>query len=263
MTNTDEVAEQANASQPQEETPDTQTSNPEESEPVTDHQESTDLDKEYLEEVETDNTDWKKRYSDSTREYQKLRQEQQQYAKAIENLERFAKTNPRILEEIEAAQRQMPVGQTVDPSSLQSQIDQALEPIKKVAAELQQKDRETKGRVLTDFEKKNPDLFPVNATIEQKRSIRQKIGKVAGVLVESGMDFNEAINRAYLTINPKAAIQKGRDEAYLEAQTESQAGFTSQSSTDTRQTKKVKYSKAELDNAKKLGDKYYKAMLED
>lgn len=75
------------------------------------------------------------------------------------------------------------------------------------------------------------------------------------------MEFKEAVSRAYLTVNPKAAIQKGKDEAYLEGFSEEQAGFSSQSSTEGKKPGKPRYSKVELEIGKKMG--VDKAMQED
>ena len=116
-------------------------------------------------------------------------------------------------------------------------------------------------KVLAAFEKKTPDLFPSNATKEEKAKIRQRIGKVALTLTETGMSFKTAVGRAYLTVNPKGAVQKGKDEAYLEGLDERQAGFSSQASTEGKKSGKPKYTQAELEKAKKFGDKYYKSMI--
>ncbi len=91
--------------------------------------------------------------------------------------------------------------------------------------------------------------------------IRQRIGKVANALVETGMDFPKAVGRAYLTVNPKVAVQEGKDKAYLEGIDEEQAGFSGQTSTEGKKPTKPKYSKRELE----IGDKMAvgKAMRKD
>jgi len=214
---------------------------------------------------QSEDIDYKKRYGDSTREVRKIQDENKQYQQAIQRLEALAEANPRIMREIEAAQQaglnQQPQqsGQFNNPD-IQNQLDQALEPIRKVATELQQQDRNKKAEVLADFEKQNPDLFPTNATAEQKKQVRKQIGSVAQALVNSGMEFKQAVERAYLTINPESAIRKGRDQAYLETYGDGTAEFTSQSSAETK-TKKPKYRKGELEAAKKLG--VFDAMLKE
>ena len=212
------------------------------------------IEEDYLEE-EVDETDYKKRYGDSTKEYQKLKEETKDHASAIENLEKLSVLNPKIVEEIEAARKL--AGNEPDvtgnvTNDVQRQVDAALEPVKKVAQDLHDKEKLNKVKVLTAFEKKN-QLFAPKATKEQKQQIRQRIGKVANALVETGMDYKDAVDRAYLTINPKAAIQKGKDEAYLESLDEEQAGFSSQSSTEGRKPTKTKHSKAELAIGDKMG----------
>jgi len=209
----------------------------------------------YLED-EKPKVDYKKRYGDSTREFQTLKKETDTYSKALTNLERLAETNPNIITEIEAAQKTLgetvkglPAGSTL----VQKQIDEALEPVKKVAQDIQSRERLSKVKTLATFEKKNPKLFSPKATKKEKRAIRQRIGKVANALVETGMDFPEAVNRAYLTVNPKAAIQQGKDKAYLEGLDEEQAGFSGQTSTEGKKPTKPKYTKAELKAGDKMG----------
>jgi hypothetical protein len=142
-------------------------------------------------------------------------------------------------------------------------VEEALAPFKEVTKGIQNKERLAKIKVLAAFEKKNPDLFPPKATLEQKKEIRQKIGKIANALVETGMPFSKAIERAHLTVNPKAAIKKGRDKAYLEGLSEEQAGFSSQTSTEGKKSKKPRYTKKELEIAEMMGSKYKKAMLKE
>jgi len=202
--------------------------------------------------------DYKKRYSDSTREFQSLKTEKDKLSTALDNLEKLSKANPKIMAEIEAAK-----GMSGQSTLIQQQIDDALEPVKKATQELQNKESQVQMKVLANFEKKNPTLFPTNASAEEKRAIRQKIGKVANTLVETGMSFKNAVDRAYLTINPKAAVQKGKDEAYLEGLGEETASFSGQSSTEGKKSGKPKYTQAELAKAKKFGDKYYKSMINE
>lgn len=217
------------------------------------------IEKGYLEDKEEES--YKKRYGDSTREYQTLQKKNKNLSSAIENLEGLSKLNPKIVEEIESAQRMSGNKGSSENSTLQRQIDDALEPVKKVARDIEDSQRRVKVKVLANFEKKNPNLFSTKATKKEKKEIRQRIGKVANALVESGMEFPEAVNRAYLTVNPKAAIQKGKDQAYLESLDEEQAGFSSQSSTEGKKPTEPKYSKTELGIGDKMG--VGKAMRKD
>lgn len=218
--------------------------------------------KDYLGE-DQEETDWKKRYGDSTREFQTLKTETETMSKAMAALEKLAKVNPSIIAEIEKA-RQLETGAGQDSTLIQQQIDKALEPVKKVAQDFENKERLSKAKVLSAFEKYTPDLFSPKATAEEKKVIRQRIGKVANALVESGMDFKKAVSRAYLTINPKAAVKQGKDEAYAESFAEDQAGFSSQSSDESKKTK-PRYSQKELEVADKLdpSGKVKKSMLEE
>ena len=130
-----------------------------------------------------------------------------------------------------------------------------------MAQDIESKERISKVKVLATFEKKNPDLFSPKTTKKEKRAVRQRIGKVANALVETGMDWSEAVDTAYLTVNPKAAVQKGKDQAYLEGVAEEQAGFSSQSSTEGKKPTKPKYNKEELKAGDKMG--VGKAMRKD
>lgn len=217
----------------------------------------------YLGEKPEEKIDYKKRYGDSTREFQTLKTESDKLSLALKNLENLARLNPKIVAEIEAAQKTGQVSQPASSTLIQQQIDTALEPVKKVAQGLQDKDRRSKVKILAAFEKKNPKLFSPKTTKKEKRAIRQQIGKVANALVESGMDFKDAVPRAYLTVNPKAAVQKGKDEAYVEGLGEKQAGFSSQTSTEGKKPAKPKYTKVELEIGKKLGKKYHQAMIKE
>ena len=269
----DEAAEKANASEPTEGEPSSEKENleaPKETEKVElKEPKPKEIASDYLGEPKTEEkVDWKKRYAGSTKEFQTLKTESDRHQTALTNLENLARLNPKIADEIEAAQRmtgQANQGLPTRGASVQQQVDEALEPVKKVAQDLQAKNRRARVKVLAAFEKKNPDLFSPEATKEEKAAIRQKIGKVANVLSESGMDFKEAVNRAHLTVNPKAAVQKGKDEAYAEGLGERQAGFSSQTSTEGKKAKKTKYSKKELEIADKLDrtGKVKKAMLEE
>jgi hypothetical protein len=257
----EEVADKANASPSTEETTD---SKQETQEPSTEEKgdkvetpapKEEDIKSDYLGEPKEE-IDYKKRYGDSTREYQKLKEESGQTTQALKQLEELAAKNPKILAEIEAAQQLVnQSAQVQDSYSVQQQINTALEPVKRVTQEIQNKDRLTRIKTLTAFEKKNPDLFSPQATAEEKKAIRQKVGGVANVLAESGMNYSEALDRAYLTINPKAAIQKGKDEAYAEGYGETQAGFSSQTSTEGKSPKKKSYTPGELEAAAAMGVK--------
>lgn len=213
-------------------------------------------------ETKTEEANWQKRYGDSTREYQTLKKKTDNLSLAMDNLEKLTKANPKIVSEIEAAQRNL-TGDGQNSTLTKQQISEVLEPVKKIARDLQDRDNRTKMKVLVAFERKTPNLFSSKTTKEEKREIRQRIGKVANVLAESGMSFKQAVSRAYLTVNPKAAIQKGKNEAYLEGLGEKQAGFSSQGSTEGKKSGKPKYTRKELENAKKFGDKYYKAMIKE
>ena len=216
---------------------------------------SEEIEKDYLEEEKSEET-YKKRYGDSTKENQTIREKNKTLTLAIENLENLSRLNPKIADEIEAANKMSgEAGKDLPTSStlVKQQVDEALGPVKQVVQDIQSKERLSKVKVLATFEKKNPKLFSPKATKEQKREIRQRIGKVANALVETGMDFPAAVNRAYLTVNSKAAIQKGKDKAYLEGLNEEQAGFSSQSSTEGKKPTKPKYSKAELKAGDKMG----------
>lgn len=266
----EEAAEAANASETTNEESSSEKENLDESKETEAESESTEeIAEDYLgedsdtgEEVKEE-VDYKKRYGDSTREYQKLKEKTDSLSQAISNLEKFAKANPRIVEEIEKAQQLVGAQQGSDGTFIQQQIDEALEPIKKVARDLEQKDKLEKAKTLAAFEKKHPKLFSPSKSKEEKRSLRQKIGRVANTLVETGMTYDQAVERAYLVVDPKAAVQKGKDEAYLETLGEDQAGFASQSSGEGKKSGKPKYTKEELEKAKKFGDKYYKAMLKE
>lgn len=262
-----EVTDKVNASETTKEESGSEKENPEDSketkrkaEPLKEEEAASD----YLEEKPEEEVDYKKRYGDSTREYQSLKTEKDRLSKALANLEGLAKTNPKIVEEIEAAQEQIgkdsPVG---DNLGVQKQINEALEPVKKIAQEFQQRDRQSKIKALIAFEKKNPELFDPKATKEEKKAVRQRVGKVANTLVETGMPYSEALKRAHLTVNPKAAIKEGKDKAYLEGITEEQAGFSGQTSSEGKKPGKPKYTKEELEAAKKLGPKVYQAMIEE
>lgn len=208
-----------------------------------------------------DTTDWKKRYSDSSREFQTLRQEAENYKQAMANLENLAQANPRILAEIEAAQRLATQQSNFYDQIVQRQVNQELAPIKKIAQDLQNQERQAKTQTFIDFEKKNPSLFPPKATEQQKKQIRGQIGRVVNALIETGMPFQEALDRAALTVNPQIAIQRGKDEAYLESQGETQAEFSSQTSAEGKKTKKKTFTPGELKAAEAMGVK--DAMLKD
>lgn len=203
--------------------------------------------------------DYKKRWEGSTKEYEKLKKEADSYSQAMKQLEKLAEMNPNILSEIEKAQQQSSGGSS--PDDVDERINKAIEPVIKVTQELENKEKLKQVKVLTSFEKKNPDLFPPKATAEEKKAIRQRIGKVANTLVDTGMSFKEAVDRAYLVVNPKAAEKKGRDKAYVEGLSEERAGFSSQTSTEGKRDKKVKYNQRELEIAEKMGVK--QAMIGD
>jgi hypothetical protein len=262
----DEATDKVNAPEPQKEESSPNKENLEDSKDKV-KSEPEEIAGDYLEEGKSEEIDYKTRYGDSTREYRTLQQEHRAlkeksgtYIQAVETLERLARLNPRIAAEIEAAQGLS--GQSTS-TLVEQQVEKALAPFKEVTQGIQNKERLSKVKVLTKFEQKNPDLFPAKATVEQKKEIRQRIGKVANALVETGMPFSKAVERAYLTINPKAAIQKGKDKAYLEGLSEERAGFASQTSTQGRKSKKTGYSKRELEIAEKMGNKYKEAMLKD
>ena len=267
----DEATEEVNAPEPTEEEASSEEENLETSEEEKEEKKDKvevepkpgEIEEDYLEEEKEEKPDYKKRYGDSTREYQTLKKKTDTLSEAIENLERLAQVNPKIVTEIEEAQKTSGEASKGLPSStlVQKQIDESLEPVKKLAQDIQSKERLSKVKVLATFEKKNPKLFSPKATKKEKRVIRQRIGKVANALVETGMDFPEAVNRAYLTVNPKAAIQEGKDKAYLEGLDEEQAGFSRQTSAEGKKPTKPKYSKKEL----KIGDKMGvgKAMRKD
>ncbi len=261
----EEAAEAANASETTKEESSSEEENLDESKETKEVTESKEeITDDYLEEEsEEKKVDYKKRYGDSTREYQTLKKTTDDLSLAMSNLEKLTKANPKILAEIEAAQGMTDETNQGSSTLIQQQVDKAIEPIKKVAQEFQDRDRRAKVKVLAVFERKNPKLFSPKATKEEKRAIRQRIGKVANALVETGMTFKQAVNRAYFTVNPKIAVQKGKDEAYLEGLSEQQAGFSSQVSTKGKRSGKPKYSKAELEAAKKLGKKYYNAMIKE
>ena len=213
---------------------------------------SEEIEEDYLDDEKTE-PDYKKRYGDSTRENQTIRDKNKNLTLAIENLDKLSALNPKIAAEIEAAQKMSGGTQDSSSTAVQEQIDKALEPVKKVAQDMENKERLSRVKIFANFEKKNPKLFSPKATREEKTAIRQRIGKVANALVESGMDFSKAVDRAYLTVNPKAAIQKGKDQAYLEGENENQAGFSSQSSTEGKKPTKPKYSKKSLEIGDKMG----------
>lgn len=204
--------------------------------------------------------DYKKRYADSTREYQKIATEKEQLSKEMEALEKLAQKNPNIIAEINKARE---MAGEAKASNDEDRIDRKLEDIQKKVQELSRKEDLEKVKIFQNFERRNPDLFPPNATAEEKKAIRNKIGRVANTLVDTGMDLSEAVDRAYLTINPKAAEKAGRDKAYAESLTEEQAGFSSQTSAEGKRQSKTQYTKEELDIASKMGDKYKEAMLKD
>lgn len=262
----DEATSKANASETTEGEPSSKQENleaPKETKEEVKVESKEEITSDYLEEgKEEKKVDYKKRYGDSTREYQTLKTRTDRLNQAITNLETLAKANPKIVAEIEAAQGMASSDQNLPSSTLniQQQIDKALEPVKKVAQGLQDKDRQSKVKVLAAFESKNPKFFS-KLKGKEKKAIRQRIGKVANALVETGLDFKDAVNRAYLTVNPKAAIQKGKDKAYLEGLDEKQAGFSSQTSTEGKKPGKPKYTKKELEIGEKMGVK--KAMLKD
>jgi hypothetical protein len=263
-----EVTEKVNASNPttEETEPAKETGNSEETETKVTEPESEDstkkLGSDYLgTEVEgEDSTDWKKRYSDSTKGVQKLQAEKQELETALNTLEKLGQANPRIAAEIQAAQNSI----QANPNStlIQQQVAQGLEPIKKIATKLHQKDQNEKIETLANFEKKNPNMFPKGATVKEKTAIRQQIGKVAAALQESGMGFQKSIERAYLSVNPDAAIQKGRDEALLQTHGNGQAEFSSQTSTEGKQAKPTQYTKRQLEIASKFKTSSGKNMKE-
>jgi len=243
----DEATQEVNAPEPTK--PEKSSSEPENLEDSKTKVEPEEIAEDYLEEEPKETVDYKKRYGDSTREFQEFKKKTDAQTQAVEQLEKLAKLNPKIVAEIEAAQK-LSGG---DSTLVKQQIDEALEPVKKMTQELQNKDKLEKVKVLAKFEKKNPDLFSPKATAEEKKKVRQQIGKVANALVESGMSYSRAVERAHLTVNPKAAIQKGKDEAYLEGLDEKQAGFSGQASTEGRKPTKTSYSKRELEIGDKMG----------
>jgi len=224
--------------------------NPEESQDT--KVETTDSD--YFGEKKEEETevDYKKRYSDSTRQYQILKEEAELSASQLKRLEKLAQKNPKIFEEIKRAQENASEGQPIDSTLIQREIERQIKPIK----EGYQKDRQAeKFKVLNSFAKKNPKLFPPKAT----REIREKMGKdimdVADVLAKKGMDYSKAVKRAALSVNPQAARQQGKDEAYLEMVSTDQASFSSQVSDEGKRTKKVRHSAKALEAAKAMGVK--------
>ena len=259
----DETAKMANASETIKEDSSSEEENLDESKDL--KVESTeDKASDYLDESKEPKgeVDYEKRYSDSTREYQKLKTDSDKLSLAMENLEKLAKINPQISAEIDKARKGESTNQ--DSSTLaQQQIDKALEPVNKIVKGFEERERKAKLGVLSSFEDKHPDLFSTKTTKKERSAIRQKIGKVARTLEETGMSYKQAVDRAYLTIDPKAAIQEGKDEAYLERLDANQAGFSSQSSTEGKKSGKPKYSQAQLEAGKKFGDKYYKSMIEE
>lgn len=246
MTDKKEVADKANASNTEEESS-TDEDNLEESKSTVE-EESAGAD--YLEEDKPE-IDYKKRYGDSTREYQTLKQEKEKLSGALDEFEKLSQRNPRIIAEIEAAQG-MTGSSNTNTDTVKQQIEEAIEPLRKVTQGVQDKERLTQVRILTDFEKKNPDLFSPKATKEEKKEIRQKIGKVANTLFDTGMSYENAVSRAHLMVNPKAAESKGRDQAHLDSLDEKQAGFSSQTSTEGAKPTEGKYNSEELRIAKMM-----------
>jgi len=262
----DEAAKTANASETTNDDTSSDKENLEESK-ETKVESKEDLSSDYLEEDSEEDVDYKKRYGDSTREFQALKTKADRTSLALKNLEKLAKVNPKIMSEIDIALgKDSKKGGENQPTStlIQETVDKALEPIKKVTQDLEDKNTRAKIKTLATFEKKNPNLFPSGATKEEKRTIRQTIGRVANALVETGMPFKKAVSRAYLTINPKSAIQKGKDEAYLEKLDQGQAGFSRQVSAEGKKVKKPSVSKRELEIADKLdpSGKVRKSLLE-
>ena len=146
---------------------------------------SEEIEEDYLDDEKTE-PDYKKRYGDSTRENQTIRDKNKNLTLAIENLDKLSALNPKIAAEIEAAQKMS--GASLDSSStaVQEKIDKALEPISKVAQEMQNKERLSKVKIFANFEKRNPKLFSPKATEKEKTAIRQRIGIVTNALVKSG-----------------------------------------------------------------------------
>ncbi len=252
----EEATQKVNAPEPTEESG-SDKDNPEDSKEEKVEVKPEEIAEDYLEEKEEDKPeiDYKERFANSTREYQTLKKEKDGLSQAIDQLEELSKLNPKIVSEIEEAQKLSGKGAEDAPldsgDSVQQKIDKAVEPIKKVTQNIEQKERLAKAKTLADFEKRNPDLFPPKATAEEKREIRQRIGKIANAMVDTGTPFKKAVSQAYLSINPKAAEQKGKDKAYLEGIDEERAGFSSQTSTEGAKSEKIKYSNRELE----IGDK--------
>jgi hypothetical protein len=261
--NNEEATDEVNAPEPKEEESSSEEENLETEEKTEPESKEPDpaITEDYLEEDKPE-IDYKKRYGDSTKGFQEYKEKAEPAIEAVKRLEELSEANPNILSEIEKAKAMGQGDNKPDsPDLVDQKINKALEPIKKVTQDLENKERMSRVKVLAAFEKKNPKLFPPKASAEDKRAIRQRIGKVANTLVETGMTFSEAVDRAYLTVNPKAAEKKGRDKAYVEGLSEERAGFSSQTSTEGAKPKKVKHSKRELEIGDKMG--VGQAMRED
>jgi len=82
-------------------------------------------------------------------------------------------------------------------------------------------------------------------------------------LEAQGIPYAKALDQAAVAVSPLIATRRGKDEAYAEMFGQGQAETAKQTSQEGRTPDKAKYTKNELDIAKKLGGPYYDAMVKE
>lgn len=165
--------------------------------------------------TEDDDDGYKKRYSDSSREAQRLAAEVAAKQKEIDEWVEFVQSDPDLAETVKAKSGKT-FGKEADKLV---QMEQRL-------ASIEKKEREV---LIKSFEiDKKKDGFEFNP------DVRKKIGAIAKSL-EGAMTYDEALEVAFIRINKDKITQKasdtGKKQAFAQSKANSEAIYTTSNST--------------------------------
>lgn len=164
--------------------------------------------------TEDDDDGYKKRYSDSSREAQRLAAEVAAKQKEIDEWVEFVQSDPDLAETVKAKSGKT-FGKEADKLV---QMEQRL-------ANIEKKEREV---IIKSFEiDKKKDGFEFNP------DVRKKIGAVAKSL-ENVMSYDEALEVAFIRVNKDKITQRatdsGKKQAFAQSRTNSEAIYTTSNS---------------------------------
>lgn len=188
--------------------------------------------------------DWKKRYDDSTREFETRYKPMEEDYKYFDNL---LKNDPLLARQVAEAQARAGQGSRVNQTIQQPSVDldkiveeklqKRLEPIDGLLKEQEQQQKAERVKDIINFEKKyGAQLFKNATTKEAQSSIKKEIGATAATLFRDGRtkSYSEALEKAMIIHNPDILVRQGESRALAGKASKDQASFESQTSVSSK-----------------------------